>query len=137
VDDDDELWAQFDLANNNPLPLVTSPAKPAPLRQIGNTIAQKTSQEVQIVSAPPAKTNAEIDFAKSPYFAEVMRNLRKIFGLDSFRPNQLEAVLAALSGRDVFVLMPTGGGKVWSYFMFSHIVLLAAVESVLSATCCL
>ena len=37
------------------------------------------------------------------------------FGLDSFRPGQREAVLAALDGRDSLVVMPTGGGKSLCY----------------------
>src|SRR5881392_2542307 len=38
-------------------------------------------------------------------------SLKKHFGYDEFRPLQQEIVSAALAGRDVFVLMPTGGGK--------------------------
>src|ERR1700686_3396254 len=37
--------------------------------------------------------------------------LKKDFGYDQFRPLQEEIVRDALSGRDVFALMPTGGGK--------------------------
>jgi len=37
--------------------------------------------------------------------------LRETFGFDDFLPLQEQAVAAALSGEDVFVLWPTGGGK--------------------------
>jgi len=37
--------------------------------------------------------------------------LKKHFGYDAFRPLQEAIVRDALAGRDVFVLMPTGGGK--------------------------
>src|SRR5882724_5441045 len=37
--------------------------------------------------------------------------LKKDFGYDQFRPLQREIISDSLAGRDVFVLMPTGGGK--------------------------
>jgi len=37
--------------------------------------------------------------------------LKKHFGYDQFRPLQREIISDSLAGRDVFVLMPTGGGK--------------------------
>src|SRR5881275_51577 len=37
--------------------------------------------------------------------------LKKYFGYDAFRPLQQEIIHDALSGRDVFALLPTGGGK--------------------------
>jgi ATP-dependent DNA helicase RecQ len=37
--------------------------------------------------------------------------LKKYFGYSAFRPLQEEIVKDALAGRDVFALMPTGGGK--------------------------
>ncbi|KAG1791760.1 uncharacterized protein HD556DRAFT_1485574 [Suillus plorans] len=50
---------------------------------------------------------------ETPYYAEVVSVLKSIFGLTSFRQNQLEAINATLDGKDVFVLMPTSGGKVF------------------------
>src|ERR1700730_18463671 len=37
--------------------------------------------------------------------------LKKYFGYETFRPLQQEIIDDALSGRDVFALLPTGGGK--------------------------
>src|SRR5215210_2997885 len=41
--------------------------------------------------------------------------LREYFGFDAFRPGQQEACAAALAGRDVLVVMPTGSGKSLCY----------------------
>jgi ATP-dependent DNA helicase RecQ len=42
---------------------------------------------------------------------DLFATLKKRFGYDEFRPLQREIICDALAGRDVFVLMPTGGGK--------------------------
>jgi ATP-dependent DNA helicase RecQ len=41
----------------------------------------------------------------------LIATLKTHFGYDQFRPLQREIISDALAGRDVFVLMPTGGGK--------------------------
>ena len=43
--------------------------------------------------------------------ARLLDIIRKHWGYDSLRPLQEEAMMAALSGRDSLVVMPTGGGK--------------------------
>src|SRR4029077_17690583 len=42
---------------------------------------------------------------------DLPRTLKKDFGYHQFRPLQEEIIRDALAGRDVFALMPTGGGK--------------------------
>lgn len=55
------------------------------------------------------------DPTATPFYDEVTTVLHDIFHLDSFRSNQLEAINATMAGQDVFILMPTGGGKSLCY----------------------
>ncbi len=53
---------------------------------------------------------------KAPPDAAGLRSeLKRHFGFTSFRPHQEEILQAVLSGRDVFVSLPTGGGKSLCY----------------------
>ena len=51
----------------------------------------------------------------TPSDEDVSAVLRKVFGFREFRPNQERIVRALLEKRDVFAVMPTGGGKSLCY----------------------
>ena len=47
--------------------------------------------------------------------------LSRVFGFRTFRPNQEAIVRAVMDGRDVFAVMPTGGGKSLCYQLPAHL----------------
>lgn len=51
------------------------------------------------------------DFKTKYSTASALEILKEYWGYDSFRPRQEEIVAAALEGKDVLAILPTGGGK--------------------------
>lgn len=51
----------------------------------------------------------------------LLSELNYHYGFNAFRPGQKEAILAALSGKDSLVMLPTGTGKSLCYQLFGYI----------------
>uniref|UniRef100_A0A8C9W4N5 ATP-dependent DNA helicase n=1 Tax=Scleropages formosus TaxID=113540 RepID=A0A8C9W4N5_SCLFO len=65
-------------------------------------------------SAQPSATT-KLQFLDFPWSTEVQLQLSEVFHLSKFRPLQLKAINLTMSGKDVFLVMPTGGGKSLCY----------------------
>jgi hypothetical protein len=65
--------------------------------------------------APNYDTSCVVGNGAAPGTKNVFEENRRKFGHNSFRKGQKDVIQNAVSGRDVFVLMPTGGGKSLCY----------------------
>ena len=51
---------------------------------------------------------------------DINSELKKLFGFDKFKGNQEKIINSLLQGENVFVIMPTGGGKSRSIGVFRN-----------------
>ncbi|XP_067860832.1 ATP-dependent DNA helicase Q1 [Heptranchias perlo] len=77
---------------------------------------EKLSDNYEAGSSAMSRASAEDwnkkDFSWSQKVGEV---LKSVFKLQTFRPLQLQAINVTMAGKDIFLIMPTGGGKSLCY----------------------
>jgi ATP-dependent DNA helicase RecQ len=76
---------------------------------------KKPATKSAAASAKPAAKKSKAKSLIKYSETELLQKLQQHFGFDQFKGKQLDAINSLLSGKDTFVIMPTGGGKSLCY----------------------
>jgi len=98
IDDDDD---------DDVLPTFDRPRMQTNVRMNARTTIAANNTNMYAAAAGAQTSNKDEDMLDAANYY--------IFGNESFRPNQREICEACVANKDVFVLMPTGGGKTLCY----------------------
>ncbi|KAK2537678.1 Recql [Columba guinea] len=80
------------------------------------SLIKQSSGDVEASGSKETETSAEAWNKKDfPWYEKIKTALQGKFKLQKFRSLQLETVNAAMAGKDIFLVMPTGGGKSLCY----------------------
>nr|XP_009670182.1 PREDICTED: ATP-dependent DNA helicase Q1 [Struthio camelus australis]XP_009670183.1 PREDICTED: ATP-dependent DNA helicase Q1 [Struthio camelus australis]XP_009670184.1 PREDICTED: ATP-dependent DNA helicase Q1 [Struthio camelus australis]XP_009670185.1 PREDICTED: ATP-dependent DNA helicase Q1 [Struthio camelus australis] len=79
-------------------------------------LIKQSSEDSEAGGSEEAESSAEAWKKKDfPWYEKIKTALQNKFKLQKFRSLQLETVNAAMAGKDIFLVMPTGGGKSLCY----------------------
>ncbi|NXT18873.1 RECQ1 helicase, partial [Syrrhaptes paradoxus] len=80
------------------------------------SLIKQSSGDLEAGGSKDTETSAEAWSKKDfPWYETIKTALQSKFKLQKFRSLQLETVNAAMAGKDIFLVMPTGGGKSLCY----------------------
>jgi ATP-dependent DNA helicase RecQ len=107
------LASIVDLTNYLIMAKIKGADKPATKKKIAE---QPEEEETVVMTAKRTAEKEKTQKSTSPYSAEQLsKSMQEYFGFSNFKGLQFEAIQSLLSGKDTFIIMPTGGGKSLCY----------------------
>ena len=90
---------------------------PASKKKVAKEVVTEVAQAEKAPASKPTKSLKKATATEDGTFstAYLSEKLNENFGFNTFKGLQLEAIKSLLSGKDTFIIMPTGGGKSLCY----------------------